>query len=75
MDNLDSTMKQMITEKLSDDRLQLGHDLIDAVCRSIDLGEDADGVSDAVFKVLEEILGDAEASLSKAEAVIRENRR
>ena len=75
MDDLDSTLKRMIAEKLPDDRLLLGNELIDAVCGAIDLGADSDGVSDAVEKVLEAILADAEAALTKAEAVIRENRR
>jgi hypothetical protein len=65
----------MIAEKLPDDRLLLGNELIDAVCSSIDLGSDSDGVSDAVEKVLEAILAEAEAALTKAEAVIRDNRR
>ena len=75
MDDLDSTLKRLIAERLPDDRLLLGNELIDAVCDSIDLGADSDGVSDAVEKVLEAILADAEAALTKAEAVIRENRR
>ena len=75
MDDLDSTLKRLIAERLPDDRLQLGNELIDAVCGSIDLGADSDGVSDAVEKVLAAILADAEAALTKAEAVIRENRR
>jgi hypothetical protein len=75
MDDLDSTLKRLIAERLPDDRLLLGNELIDAVCDSIDLGEDSDGVSKAVEKVLEAILADAEAALTKAEAVIRENRR
>ena len=75
MDDLDSTLKRMIAEKLPDDRLLLGNELIDAVCGAIDLGADSDGVSDAVEKVLGAILADAEAALTKAEAVIRENRR
>jgi len=75
MDDLDSTLKRLIAERLPDDRLLLGNELIDAVCGSIDLGADADEVSDAVEKVLEAILADAEAALTKAEAVIRENRR
>jgi len=75
MDDLDSTLKRLIAERLPDDRLLLGNELIDAVCGSIDLGADSDGVSGAVEKVLEAILADAEAALTKAEAVIRENRR
>ena len=75
MDDLDSTLKRLIAERLPDDRLLLGNELIAAVCGSIDLGADSDGVSDAVEKVLEAILADAEAALTKAEAVIRENRR
>jgi hypothetical protein len=75
MDDLDSTLKRLIAERLPDDRLLLGNELIDAVCGAIDLGVDSDGVSDAVEKVLEAILADAEAALTKAEAVIRENRR
>jgi hypothetical protein len=75
MDDLDSTLKRLIAERLPDDRLLLGNELIDAVCGAIDLGADSDGVSDAVEKVLEAILADAEAALTKAEAVIRENRR
>ena len=75
MDDLDSTLKRMIGEKLPDDRLLLGNKLIDAVSSSINLGADSDGVSDAVEEVLEAILADAEAALTKAEAVIRENRR
>ena len=75
MDELDSTLKRLIAERLPDDRLLLGNELIDAVCGAIDLGADSDGVSDAVEKVLEAILADAEAALTKAEAVIRENRR
>ena len=75
MDDLDSTLKRLIAERLPDDRLLLGNELIDAVCGSIDLGADSDGVSDSVEKVLEAILSDAEAALTKAEAVIRENRR
>ena len=75
MDDLDSTLKRLIAERLPDHRLLLGNELIDAVCGAIDLGADSDGVSDAVEKVLEAILADAEAALTKAEAVIRENRR
>ena len=75
MDDLDSTLKRLIAERLPDDRLLLGNELIDAVCGAIDLGADSDGVSDAVEKVLEAILADAEAALTKAEAVIKENRR
>ena len=75
MDDLDSTLKRLIAERLPDDRLLLGNELIDAVCGAIDLGADSDAVSDAVEKVLEAILADAEAALTKAEAVIRENRR
>ena len=75
MDDLDSTLKRMIVDKLPDDRLLLGNELIDAVCSSINLGADSDGVSDAVEKVLQAILSDTEAALTKAEAVIRENRR
>ena len=75
MDDLDSTLKRLIAERLPDDRLLLVNELIDAVCGAIDLGADSDGVSDAVEKVLEAILADAEAALTKAEAVIRENRR
>ena len=75
MDDLDSTLKRLIAERLPDDRLLLGNELIAAVCSSINLGADSDGVSDAVEEVLEAILADAEAALTKAEAVIRENRR
>ena len=56
MDDLDSTLKRLIAERLPDDRLLLGNELIDAVCGAIDLGADSDGVSDAVEKVLEAIL-------------------